>query len=539
MLTRRDFLKASTAAGIIGLTKPIEVLASLYQDSSGFFGVHPFIEANPDAVFIMRTDVDVKTNTEALCQTGLDFGRSVLVPMSEKDGGVPLTHKVAIKPNITCSYTDNGSYDIEYRMGIITDPYFVEGVIEGMKELGLSSGQIYMREANCPDDFEAMGYTAMAERTDTDLLGGVSYTQTNDVTWVYTPEGMVFRKIPYIWPINSPDSWLLNIAKLKAHGMGLTLTAKNHQGSVALDYCKFCKGMSGLLSLTEKNPNAKAEITANYEMNKAAGIPRWDKPGTSGDQNGIGMEVWAQRTLDNHSVTNTGLFVIEGVYGRDGNGFLLGPNPESETGDDGEGEAWDYMTNIIVFGKNSFHVDNIGHWLGGHEPGNMGYLHLAMQRGMNSFLNPENIPVYEWKNGEAIRTPLKEFERTPLKTYYLQRNYDGQTEPRYHLVNEPFDYPAPTKVDSPDKPEALVLGQNHPNPFNPFTSIEYNLPSGGSVRLEIYNTAGQLVDVLANGYRSAGTHMAVWNTGNHPSGVYFYRLRYGGFSEIKKMTLLK
>ncbi|MFC1509527.1 T9SS type A sorting domain-containing protein, partial [Candidatus Omnitrophota bacterium] len=96
-----------------------------------------------------------------------------------------------------------------------------------------------------------------------------------------------------------------------------------------------------------------------------------------------------------------------------------------------------------------------------------------------------------------------------------------------------------TSVDSPEKPEALVLGQNHPNPFNPFTSIEYNLPSDGSVRLEIYNTAGQLVDVLANGYRSAGTHMAVWNTGNHPSGVYFYRLRYGGFSEVKKMTLLK
>ena len=538
MLTRRDFLKASTAAGTLGLTKPIEVLSSRYQDSSGFFGVHPFIEANPDAVFIMKTDVDVKTNTEAMRKTGLDFGRSALVPMSEADGGIPLTHNVAIKPNITCTYTDDEKYPYEYRMGIITDPFFVQGVIEGMKELGISGNQIYMREANCPEDFTAMKYTRMAYETGTDLKGGVDSDQSNMVTWVDVPDGMAFRKIPYIWPINSPNTWLLNIAKFKAHGMGLTLTAKNHQGSIARGYCGFCGDMRGLLKLEHKNPNCEAEITANFEMNKAAGVPRWDKPGI--DLNaGIGMEVWAQRTLDNHSVTNTGLFVIEGVYGRDGNGFLLGPNPQETTDADGEAEAWDYMTNIVVFGKNSFYVDNIGHWLGGHEPGNMGYLHLAMQRGMSSMLNPADIPVYEWKNGEAVLTPLKNFERTPLKTYYMRRDWGGQTEPRYHLVNEPFDYPAPTNVDFPDKPEALVLGQNHPNPFNPYTSIEYNIPSGGSVTLEIYNTAGQLVDVLASGYRSPGTHMAVWNTSSHPSGVYFYRLRYGGFSEVKKMTLLK
>ena len=537
MLSRRDFLKASTAAGTIGLTKPIEVLASRYQVSTGFFGVHPFIEANPDAVFIMRTDVDVKTNSEAMRQTGLDFGRSVLMPMNEEDGGVPLTHNVAIKPNITCSSTSNNNYSLEYGMGIVTDPYFVKGVIEGLQELGISGEQIYMREANCPGDFTARKYTRIAMETGTSLKGGVQSYQTNDVYWVDVPDGMAFRKIPYIWPINSPDTWLLNIAKFKAHGMGLTLTAKNHQGSIALGYCGFCGAMSGLLKLEHKNPNCQTDITANFEMNKAAGVPRWDKPGTSFDS-GIGMEVWAQRTMDNHSVTNTGLFVIEGVYGRDGNGFLLGPNPEGNE-DNYEGESWDYMTNIVVFGKNSFHVDNIGHWLGGHEPGNMGYLHLAMQRGLSSILNPADIPVYEWKNDEATRTQLNEFKRKELKTYYLQRNYDGQTEKKYHLVNEPFDYPAATSVDSPDKPEALVLGQNHPNPFNPFTSIEYNLPSDGSVRLEIYNTAGQLVDVLANGYRNAGSHMAVWNTGNHPSGVYFYRLRHGGFSEVKKMTLLK
>ena len=537
MVNRRDFIKTVSAAGLAGLTKPIRALASRHQDSSGFFGVHPFIEAHPNAVFIIKTNVDVKTNADAKKQVGLDFARTVIVPKTEEDGGIPLTNKIAIKPNLTCSSTSDTNYTLEYGMGIVTDPYFVRGVIEGMKELGLSGDQFYMREANCPGDFTARGYSRLAVETGASIRGGVQAGFSDLVNWVDVPEGMAFRKIPYIWPINTSDSWLLNISKFKAHGMGLTLAAKNHQGSVALGYCGFCGAMSGLLSLAYKNPNAQADITASFERHLADGIPRWDKPGNSWDS-GIGMEVWAHRTIDNHSVTKTGLCIVEGIYGRDGNGFLLGPNPEGNV-DNYNGEAWDYMTNIIIFGKNAFHIDSVGHWLGCHEPGDMGYLHIAIERGLSSILDPHRVPVYEWKNGEAVLTPLDSFERTPLKTYYLQRNYNGQTETKYHLVNEPYDYGTVNAVETPGKPDAFVLGQNYPNPFNPYTSIEYTLPSNGYVRLEIFNAAGQLVDAPVNGYRVAGSHMAVWNTTNHPSGTYFYRLRFGGFSETKKMTLLK
>jgi type IX secretion system substrate protein len=84
-----------------------------------------------------------------------------------------------------------------------------------------------------------------------------------------------------------------------------------------------------------------------------------------------------------------------------------------------------------------------------------------------------------------------------------------------------------------------VLSHNYPNPFNSNTSIEYTLPANGYARLEVYNSSGQLIDVLVNGYRMAGSHMAVWNTNNHSSGVYFYRFRYRDKSEAKKMTLVK
>ena len=101
MFNRREFLKTASLTGGLGAIKPIESLASRFQTSSGFFGVHSFIENNPEAVFIMRTNVDVKTNSQAKIQAGLAFGRSVLVPKDEKKGGIPLTHKIAIKPNLT------------------------------------------------------------------------------------------------------------------------------------------------------------------------------------------------------------------------------------------------------------------------------------------------------------------------------------------------------------------------------------------------------------------------------------------------------
>ena len=124
-------------------------------------------------------------------------------------------------------------------------------------------------------------------------------------------------------------------------------------------------------------------------------------------------------------------------------------------------------------------------------------------------------------------------------TYYLTRDYDGQTENYWHLVDEPFDYNSVSVAEPDAQPEAFVLRQNIPNPFHPYTSIEYSIPTAGNVRLDIFNASGQLVDVLVNGYMSRGSHMAVWNTNNHSSGTYLYRFRFGGFTRTKKMVLLK
>lgn len=93
-------------------------------------------------------------------------------------------------------------------------------------------------------------------------------------------------------------------------------------------------------------------------------------------------------------------------------------------------------------------------------------------------------------------------------------------------------------------PESYELAQNHPNPFNPSTSISYYLPRPGHVNVRIHNILGQTVRVLVDDVRTAGAHEVVWDgrtTSGDPagSGVYFYSLRAGDVVLTRKMVLMK
>ena len=87
-------------------------------------------------------------------------------------------------------------------------------------------------------------------------------------------------------------------------------------------------------------------------------------------------------------------------------------------------------------------------------------------------------------------------------------------------------------------PESFELAQNYPNPFNPTTNISFALPQASEWKLEIFNTAGQLVTSWT-GKSEAGLHNVEWDAGIYASGVYLYRLVASDFSETRKMVLLK
>ena len=87
--------------------------------------------------------------------------------------------------------------------------------------------------------------------------------------------------------------------------------------------------------------------------------------------------------------------------------------------------------------------------------------------------------------------------------------------------------------------ENYALRQNFPNPFNPATTIAFELKEAGWTTLKIFNSLGQEVAVLVDENLAAGQHVANFDAANLPSGVYHYRLLVNGFSEVRRMEVVK
>ena len=127
-------------------------------------------------------------------------------------------------------------------------------------------------------------------------------------------------------------------------------------------------------------------------------------------------------------------------------------------------------------------------------------------------------------------------ERNPEEVFATTTDIYGNFE---------LDLDAETSVDSQgsSKPAIFKLNQNFPNPFNPGTVISYELPSDSPVQLEIYNSLGQRVRTMVDAWQEAGYHGLIWEGTDDSgrglaSGVYFYRLQAGSFTESRKMVLV-
>lgn len=88
-------------------------------------------------------------------------------------------------------------------------------------------------------------------------------------------------------------------------------------------------------------------------------------------------------------------------------------------------------------------------------------------------------------------------------------------------------------------PNQFSLYQNYPNPFNPVTNIKFGLPEKINVQLKIYDLLGREVETLVNGVIDAGVHTVDWNSSNFASGIYFYEMKAGNFTDVKKMIVVK
>jgi hypothetical protein len=96
-----------------------------------------------------------------------------------------------------------------------------------------------------------------------------------------------------------------------------------------------------------------------------------------------------------------------------------------------------------------------------------------------------------------------------------------------------------TTVAPTDIPTEFSLSQNYPNPFNPRTTIKYSIPQRSFVSITVYNILGKEVSKLVNEEKLSGSYEVQFDGNRLSSGVYFYRLQAGKFSETKKLMLLK
>jgi hypothetical protein len=122
---------------------------------------------------------------------------------------------------------------------------------------------------------------------------------------------------------------------------------------------------------------------------------------------------------------------------------------------------------------------------------------------------------------------------------YIPRHFLPETDSLYTGVKW-----IEGSTEEENKPTAFLLSQNYPNPFNPVTNFKLSLPKTSHVKMEIFNIVGQRVRTLLDENMRAGVFVVDWNGKDEKgvevsSGVYFYRVVAGSFSDIKKMVLLR
>ncbi|MEO8513043.1 MAG: T9SS type A sorting domain-containing protein [Ignavibacteria bacterium] len=136
------------------------------------------------------------------------------------------------------------------------------------------------------------------------------------------------------------------------------------------------------------------------------------------------------------------------------------------------------------------------------------------------------------------RVFILRFSNHISESTFTSLNYsaDGVIDLISDIQGRPVNNP---KVEDYLVPKNFEVKQNYPNPFNPTTTIEYSIPKDAAVSLKIYDVLGKEVATLVNDQKAAGTYILNWNASSYSSGIYFYRVNAGEFTETKKMFLVK
>jgi hypothetical protein len=133
---------------------------------------------------------------------------------------------------------------------------------------------------------------------------------------------------------------------------------------------------------------------------------------------------------------------------------------------------------------------------------------------------------------------VAEQKETPLAIIVLQNGLTGESLENTIYFQTNGVWIAQVAVAG-EVPKEFSLAQNHPNPFNPSTRIQYGLPVAARVKLEVFDLMGRVVKVLVDERQQAGYHEVVFENSSLPTGMYFYRLKTEAFARVRKMMIVR
>jgi photosystem II stability/assembly factor-like uncharacterized protein len=265
-----------------------------------------------------------------------------------------------------------------------------------------------------------------------------------------------------------------------------------------------------------------------------------------------GGEFWSPLTINSQPVREliTGSKTGDILYSTVGSPMVLMKSTDS-------GNSWTYRdtVNIIYLAvdpnnSNVIYADSISYSVKSTD-GGLTWKKITPVPGRNYFVNPGNSSFvyissgtygvgrstdagstfYSYNNGLPYLNTFSVCSSESHPNRLFVTTYGGGIYAADQFVSDVADLK--TNIRS------FSLAQNYPNPFNPSTQIVYQIPKTSLVSLKVYNILGKEVVTLVNDLKSSGQYRVNFNAGSLPSGIYFYTLKAGSFSETKKLILLK
>jgi len=166
---------------------------------------------------------------------------------------------------------------------------------------------------------------------------------------------------------------------------------------------------------------------------------------------------------------------------------------------------------------------------------------------------PAASEIYAYETDYDVSTSMGALKGKPVSVEYLGNDFktvvlsfplyyqnfqEARNLVQFILLNR-FDEVLPISDLQAVKPENFFLGQNFPNPFNPLTTITYQLPAEGWVTLTLYDLTGRKISELVNQHQTSGFYRVKFNGTGLASGIYIYRLKAGDRVHSRKMILMK